>query len=56
MDPIITDLDAFFAFPAMRLLDGIDLVEMRAASVRHYGISLFRVTKTRNALVDEMPL
>ena len=43
MHPLRADLHAFFAFAALRLLDGRNHVEMSAASVRHYEISLFRV-------------
>jgi hypothetical protein len=35
MDPVAADLHALLAFPSLRLLDGRDRVEMRAASVRH---------------------
>jgi hypothetical protein len=35
MNPICADLYAFFAFTALRLLDRIDRVEMRTASVGH---------------------
>ena len=35
----------------MRLLDFLNRIEMRTASVGHYSMSLFRVAKTRNALV-----
>jgi hypothetical protein len=35
MHPIRTDLDAFFAFEALRLFDRLDRIKMRAASVGH---------------------
>ena len=35
MNPVGADLHAFFAFAALRLLDRIDRIEMRAASVGH---------------------
>ena len=35
MNPVRTDLHAFFAFATLRLLDRIDRVEMRATSVGH---------------------
>jgi hypothetical protein len=38
MNPICTDLHAFFAFATLRLLNRVDRVEMRAASVGHYSI------------------
>ena len=38
MNPVGTDLHAFFAFAALRLLDGLDRIEMRTASVSHYSI------------------
>jgi hypothetical protein len=56
MNPVAADLHALFAFAALRLLDGFDRIQVRTASVRHYSMGLFRVTKMRNALVDEMPL
>jgi hypothetical protein len=35
MHPVAADLYAFFAFPAFRLFDGFDRVEMRTASGGH---------------------
>ena len=35
MHPLAADPHALFAFTALRLLDGFDRVEMRAASVGH---------------------
>src|SRR5207249_1150960 len=51
MNPARTDLHAFFTFAALRLLDRFNRVEMRAASVRHYETSLFRMTNACNAEV-----
>jgi hypothetical protein len=51
MHPGCADLHAFFAFAALRLFDRRERVEMRTATVRHYSVSLFRVLRTRNALV-----
>jgi len=36
MYPSCADFHAFFAFAALRLLDGFDRIEMRTASVRHW--------------------
>ena len=35
MNPVRTDLYAFFAFAALRLLDRLDRIKMRTASVGH---------------------
>ena len=35
MNPVIPDLDALFAFAALRLFNGSDRVEMRTASGGH---------------------
>jgi hypothetical protein len=35
MNPLRADLDAFFAFAALRLFDRIDRVKMRATSIGH---------------------
>jgi len=51
MDPVCADLHAFLAFAPLRLFNGRDRVKMRAASIRHYNVSLFRVANTRNVLV-----
>jgi len=50
MHPVGTDLYAFFAFATMRLLDRLNLnrIQMRAATVGHNDVSLFRYNKTRN--------
>jgi hypothetical protein len=36
--PISSNLHAFFAFAALRLLDRLDRIEMRTASVGHHSI------------------
>ena len=36
VNPATANLHAFFAFAALRLLDGFDRIEMRTASVRHW--------------------
>jgi hypothetical protein len=36
MNPVCTDLDAFFAFAALRLFDRLNRVEMRTTSVNHW--------------------
>jgi hypothetical protein len=38
MHPIRADLDAFFAFKALRLFDRRNRIEMRTTSVGHYSI------------------
>ena len=35
MHPVRTDLDALFAFTALRVLDRLDRVKMRATSIGH---------------------
>ena len=50
MHPTAADLHAFFAFTALRLFDRLNRLEMRAATVGHDSISLFRVATTRNVL------
>jgi hypothetical protein len=35
MNPVAADLDAFFAFTALRLLDRFDRIQMRTASISH---------------------
>src|SRR5215211_110366 len=37
MNPVTTDLHALFAFPAFRLFDGFDCVQMRTAAIGHYS-------------------
>ena len=49
MYPLCTDLYTFCALTNFRLLDRSNCIEMRAASVGHYSMSLFRVTKTCNS-------
>jgi hypothetical protein len=51
VDPLRSDLHAFVTLAALRLFDRCGRVEMRTASVRHYSVNLFRVLRTRNALV-----
>lgn len=51
MNPVCTNLHAVRAFAALRLFDRLDRVEMRAASVRHYAMTLFRIATTRNVCV-----
>jgi hypothetical protein len=36
VNPVAADLHALFAFPALRLLDGFNRVQMRTASVNHW--------------------
>ena len=55
MDPARADLHTFLAFAALRLLDRFNRIQMRTALVGHRGISIFRVIKTRNAVVDAIP-
>jgi len=47
MHPIGTDLYAFFAFAALRLLDGLnrDRIQMRTSPVGHHDSILFRIKK-----------
>jgi hypothetical protein len=55
MHPRVADLHAFGALADCRLFDGIDRIEMGATTITHDSMSLFRVTSTRNAVVDAMP-
>ena len=42
MHPVAADLDALFAFGALRLLDCFDCIQMRAAAVVHDWLTVVR--------------
>ena len=48
MNPVRADLHAFLAFAVLRLFNGRDRIEMRAASVGHWSIYVFRYSDTGN--------
>jgi hypothetical protein len=52
MNPVAADLNAFFAFATMRLLDRLnrDRIQMRTASIGHYsGQSISRYEDVQSA-------
>lgn len=47
MDPLCADLHALSAFANLRLFDGRDGVEMRAAAIGHLRLLLFEAVSRR---------
>ena len=47
MDPLCADLYALSAFANLRLFDGRDRVEMRAAAIGHLRLLLFEAVSRR---------
>ena len=48
MHPVAADLHTLRAFAVLRLFNGRDRIEMRAASVGHWSIYVFRYSDTGN--------